>query len=126
MENQTNTESFHYTYSAKQQEEIKNIRKKYMPVEENKMEQLRKLDAGVTSKSTIVSILVGIVGCLILGIGMCCAMVWQGILFIPGIIIGLIGIAVLGTAYPLYIRTLKKEREKIAPEVLRLTEELLK
>lgn len=126
MENQNNTESFHYTYSAKQQEEIKNIRKKYMPEEENKMELLRKLDAGVTSKSTFVSILTGIIGCLILGIGMCCAMVWQGALFIPGIIIGIIGIAVLGAAYPLYIRTLKKERERIAPEVLRLTEELLK
>ena len=36
-------ESFHYTYSAKQQEEIQSIRKKYLP-QEDKMEQLRRLD----------------------------------------------------------------------------------
>ena len=36
--------SFNYTYSAKQQEEIKNIRKKYVAPEEDKMEQLRRLD----------------------------------------------------------------------------------
>jgi hypothetical protein len=29
-------------------------------------------------------------------------------------------------AYPLYNRVLKKQREKIAPEILRLSDELLK
>ena len=74
MENQ-DKEKFSYTYSAKEQEEINRIRKKYM-AEENKMEQLRRLDAGVTEKATAVSIIVGIAGALIMGIGMCCAMVW--------------------------------------------------
>ena len=32
-------ETFNYTYSAKQQEEIKNIRKKYAAPEDNKMER---------------------------------------------------------------------------------------
>lgn len=73
MENQ-DKEKFSYTYSAKEQEEINRIRKKYM-AEENKMEQLRRLDAGVTEKATAVSIIVGIAGALIMGIGMCCAMV---------------------------------------------------
>ena len=42
MDNGNNT--FHYTYSAKQQEEVQRIRKKYLPPEEDKMEQLRRLD----------------------------------------------------------------------------------
>lgn len=126
MENRKDT--FNYTYSAKQQEEIRNIRKKYLPQEqkEDKMEQLRRLDQCVTKKGTIISIIVGIIGCLLLGVGMCCTMVWMEQLFIPGIIIGIIGIAVVVIAYPLYTRITKKEREKITPQILKLTEELSK
>ncbi len=124
MKNQEK-EKFSYTYSAKEQEEVNRIRKKYV-AEEDKMEQLRRLDAGVTEKATAVSIFVGIIGALIMGIGMCCAMVWQGLWFIPGIIIGLIGMAVVALAYPVYQKIMKKEREKIAPEIIRLTDELLK
>lgn len=125
MENQ-DKERFSYTYSAKEQAEIQNIRKKYAAPEEDKMEQLRKLDAGVYRKASMHSIIVGIVGALIMGIGMSCAMVWQGLWFIPGIIIGLIGICIVAAAYPVYQKVVKKERAKIAPEILRLTDELMK
>lgn len=53
-------------------------------------------------------------------------MVWEGIWFIPGVIIGIIGMGILCLAYPLYNRILKKEREKVAPEIIRLSDELLK
>ena len=125
MENKNN-ETFTYSYSAKQQEEIKQIRKKYATPEEDKMEMLRKLDNGVTQKATAASIVVGIIGTLLLGVGMSCTMVWGNAWFLPGIVIGVIGIAILCCAYPLYNYTLKKERERIAPEILRLTDELLK
>ncbi len=122
MENQNQT--FHYTYSARQQEEIQNIRKRYLPKEEDKMEQLRRLDQGTTKKGRILSITLGVIGCLLLGVGMCCTMVWMEQLFIPGIIIGLIGIGAVIAAYPLYTRVTRKEREKVAPQILQLTEEL--
>lgn len=125
MENQ-NKEVFSYTYSARQQEEIRQIRKKYMPPEEDKMERLRKLDRSVTMKGTMISIIVGVVGTLILGAGMSLAMVWGDTLFALGIIVGIIGIAVLSVAYPLFQKITKHEREKIAPEIIRLTEELMK
>ena len=121
-------DTFNYTYSAKQQEEIRSIRKKYLPQEqkEDKMEQLRRLDRGATKKGTIVSIIVGIIGCLLLGVGMCCTMVWMEKLFIPGVIIGIIGIAAVAAAYPLYTGITRKEREKLAPQILKLTEDLSK
>lgn len=122
MENDT----FVYNYSAKEQAEIQNIRQKYLPKEEDKLEQLRRLDSSVSTKATVISIIVGVVGALIMGIGMCCTMVWDETLFIPGVVVGIIGIALIAAAYPLYNRTVKKERQRIAPEVLRLTEELLK
>lgn len=126
MENHQDKETFQFTYSAKEQEEIKNIRKKYMAPEEDKMEQLRRLDASVSQKGTVAALIVGIIGTLLLGIGMCCCMVWQRELFIPGVIIGVIGIAVLAAAYPLYNHVIRKERERIAPEIIRLTDELMK
>lgn len=125
---QDRKDTFHYTYSAKQQEEIRNIRKRYLPAEEkeDKMAQLRRLDQSATKKGTVVSIAAGIIGCLLLGVGMCCTMIWMEQLFIPGVVIGVIGIAVVAVSYPLYTHITKKEREKIAPQILKLTEELSK
>ena len=117
-------ETFEYTYLAKQQQEIENIRKKYLPKEEDKMEQLRRLDRSATKKGTMVSIILGTVSALILGVGMCCTMVWPETLFIPGIIVGIIGIAGVADAYPIYLSITRKERKKLAPQILKLTEEL--
>jgi ABC-type antimicrobial peptide transport system permease subunit len=130
MENQ---EEFRYTYSAADQEEIKRIRKKYVAEEarEDKMMQLRKLDAGVTSKATMVSLIVGIVGILIMGTGMSILMTDIGkalgsqMSMIIGVLVGVIGMALACLAYPAYHRTLKAERDKVAPEILRLTDELM-
>jgi len=118
--------SFSYTYSAKEQEELKRIRDKYVPKEADKMEQLRALDRSTTQKATVNSLVIGILSSLIMGLGMSCAIVWQGMWFIPGIIIGLLGIAGVLSAYPLYVKTVEKEREKIAPEIIRITDELMK
>lgn len=115
-------EKFEYTYSAKQQAELENIRKKYLPHEETKMERLRRLDESVTRPGTTVSIITGVIGTLIMGFGMCCVMEWS--MFIPGIIIGVVGMLILAAAYPLYNKITQKQREKIAPEILRLTEEI--
>ena len=123
---QKQTEGFQYSYSAKQQEEIKRIRSKYEAPQEDKMAYLRRLDETVAKKGTTLSIVLGVIGTLILGVGMCCVLVWQNTWFIPGIIIGIVGLAVLSLAYPVYLQVTKKEREKIAPEILRLTDELLK
>ncbi len=118
-------ESFHYTYSSKQQEEIKQIREKYISSEENKMDQLRRLDESATKPGTIAALIVGIISTLLLGVGMCCTMVWTETMFIPGIIIGVIGIVGISVAYPLYNHITKKQRKKLAPEILRLTDELM-
>lgn len=119
-------ETFTYSYSASRQSEIKKIREKYIPKEENKMEQLRRLDESATTPGMIAALLVGTIGALVLGVGMCCTMVWMGDLFIPGIIIGMIGIAGVASAYPLYSHITKKRREKLAPEIIRLTDELMR
>lgn len=121
-----NKETFEYTYSAKQQAEIAQIRKKYLPKEEDKMELLRKLDRDATKPGTICSIAVGVVGSLVFGFGMSCVMVWSDSFMILGIVVGIIGMIMMGMAYPVYVKITKKQREKLAPQILALTEELSK
>lgn len=117
-----NNEKFEYTYSAKQQAELETIRKKYLPKEETKMDKLRRLDKSVTRPGTIISIIIGIVGTLIMGLGMCMCLEWQQ--FVLGIILGALGIAILAAAYPVFNKITQKQKEKIAPKILRLTEEI--
>ena len=117
-----NNDKFEYTYSAKQQSELENIRKKYLPQEESKMDRLRRLDESVTRPGTMISIIVGIAGTLIMGFGMCLCLEWSE--FVPGVITGVVGMAILASAYPIYNKITQKQREKIAPEILRLTDEI--
>ena len=123
-----NNKTFSYTYSASQQEEIKKIRDKYSTPKqaEDKMEQLRRLDKSVTKPGTVVSLIIGVISALILGIGMCCTMVWGGDLFIIGIIIGVFGMIGVICAYPVYSAITKARREKYAAEIIRLSNELMK
>lgn len=126
-----NKEGFSFTYSAAQQQEVEDIRKKYLPKNEDKMEQLRKLHAIPTQKAQAASLAVGVIGALIMGTGMSLAMTDIGaalgsLSMVIGIVIGIVGMVLVALAYPLYNRVLKKQREKIAPEILRLTDELMK
>ena len=123
--------SFEYTYSAQRQQEVEEIRKAYLPKEEDKMTALRKLHAVPTQKAQAVSLAVGTIGALILGTGKSLCMTELGAMLgdlamTVGILIGLAGITLAALAYPVYSRTLKKERERIAPEILQLSDELLK
>lgn len=120
-----NDHVFQYTYSAPQNDEVKKIREKYLPKKETKMEQLRRLDESTTKKGLACSLTLGIASSLILGIGMCCALLWSEHLMIPGIIIGSVGIAGIALAYPLSIRITKKERARLAPAILKLTAKLM-
>lgn len=131
-----NKEKFQYNYSAKEQEEIREIRRKYTPAKEteDKLARLRRLDESVTQKATAVSLILGVMGALILGGGMSLAMTTLGEAFglsgaqsmALGVLIGIVGIVLVCLAYPVYNRMARKQRERIAPEIMRLTDELLK
>ena len=134
MESNNTDTGFKYTYSAKEQDEIKRIRQKYQSQEEDGMIRLRKLDASATSKATVIALVLGIVGALILGTGMSLIMTDLAALFgmtgltnmVIGIVTGVLGIVLVALAYPMYNKVIKRERERIAPEILRLTDELMK
>ncbi len=129
-----NKESFQYTYSASAQQEVANIRKKYLPKEENKLDQLRRLHRSASQKARTWALVIGILGALILGTGMSLVTTPIGqalgmtkeLSMLCGIAVGLVGMGLVALAYPLYNRVLHTQRKRIAPEILRLSDELLK
>ena len=127
---------FTYTYSAKEQAELKRIREKYTaPTEtEDKMARLRRLDESVTNTAQTVALVFGVIGILILGLGMSLIMTdlgeilgsYKDMAMVLGIIVGVIGGVLASLAYPIYNAIVKAKRKKLAPEIIRLTDELMK
>lgn len=129
-----NQNTFEYTYSAKERAELEAIRKKYLPDGEDKMQTLRNLDRSASQKAQAWALTLGVIGTLILGTGMSLFMsdlgqmleISQELSMVLGIVLGVLGLVLVALAYPVYNRILEKERRRIAPEILRLTEELMK
>ena len=137
MDNKNQEKSgFTYTYSAKEQAELKRIREKYTaPTEaEDKMARLRRLDASVTNTAQAVALVFGIIGALILGFGMSLIMtdfseilgIGETMALVIGIPVGVFGGILASLAYPIYNAIVKAKRKKLAPEIIRLTDELMK
>ena len=127
---------FTYTYSAKEQAELKRIREKYTAptAAEDKMARLRRLDASVTNTAQAVALVFGIIGTLLLGLGMSLIMTELAEILglsgnatmVVGIVVGVIGGVLASLAYPIYNAIVKAKRKKLAPEIIRLTDELMK
>ena len=136
MDNQNNQNGFSYTYSAKEQAELKRIRDKYTaPTEaEDKMARLRRLDASVTNTAQAVALVFGVIGTLILGFGMSLIMteladalgISGDAAMMIGITVGVAGGILASLAYPIYNAIVKAKRKKLASEIIRLTDELMK
>ena len=88
----------------------------------------------MTGKAQAASLVFGILGALILGFGMSLAMselgallgLAEGIAMLIGVAVGVVGGILASLAYPVYNLVLRRERKRIAPEILRLTDELMK
>ena len=119
--------TFSYKYSAKENAEVQAIRKKYLPKSESKLEELKRLDETVQASGMVESLCAGIGGALIFGLGLCLAMQVIGsglVMMIIGVLIGIVGMAGMLVAYPVYRKVFSVTKEKYAPRILELTAEL--
>ncbi len=117
---------FHYEYSAPteaERKEIASIRRKYEPKTESKMEKLRALDKRVKNAASAVGLTVGILGCLVFGLGLTCILEW-GKPWI-GIPVALVGGVAMSLAYFLHGKTYKKMKKKYAEQIIQLSNDLL-
>jgi ABC-type antimicrobial peptide transport system permease subunit len=98
------------------------------------MKRLRRLDASVTQTAEIVALVLGVIGALVLGFGMSLCMTKLGNLLrmksgfsmILGIVASIFGGALASLAYPAYNAIERARRRKLAPEIIRLADELMK
>lgn len=121
-------EKFEYKYSAPTQEErneIDRIRRQYQPKDETitKMDRLRYLDNKVKAIPMIISLSIGIIGTLIFGLGLTFILEWSNISL--GVVLMIIGAAIMAIAYLSYSMSSKKLKSKYSKEILALSEELL-
>ncbi len=119
-----------YTYSASENEEVKKIREKYSiqnkPKSSSKIDQLRKLDQRVHLFATMVALIFGLSGTLMLGAGLSLVLVEKYNNFTLGVIIGVVGIIIIALANPVYMVVLEKRRKQVAPKIIKLADEILK
>lgn len=100
----------------------------YAPKDTSKVVALRKLDAKAKLPATIFTYTFGIIAALVTGVGMCLSMNVIGggttVMFVLGIIIGIIGLVGMGINYPIYKKLLAAGKQKYAFEIMELAREI--
>lgn len=119
-----NHNRFTMRYSPEHKDEILKIKEKYISEtkEKSDIEKLKELDRKAEIPGQVVSLVLGVLGLLIMGGGM--SLILEEIALVPGIVLGIIGIAVMIPAYPVYKILTKKNREKISAQVLELIDRI--
>ena len=123
-----NKNDFEFKYVAptnEERKEIESIRNSYL--EENKktskLDYLRQLNNRVKDLPQIFSLVIGILGTLIFGLGLTMILEWEIILW--GVVLCVVALVPIAFAYPVYIKSDKILRDRYRDEILRLSNELL-
>ena len=107
---------------------VKEIKEGYEPKEKTKYDELIALNRKVELPAYIFAYTFGIIGALILGVGMCLAMqvIGTGVpLMVLGIVVGIIGIALISVNYPIFLAIMKSRKKKYADKIISISDELL-
>ena len=108
-----------YQASERDQKKAEGIRRQYVSREENKMEQLRKLDSRVKLPGKIAGSILGVIGALVMGAGMSLVMVWGNMAM--GLALSIPGLAVLLLGFLAYYLITGSRKKKYAAEIMRLS-----
>lgn len=114
----------------KNKEMIEQIRSKYTEKEVSKMDELRQLDAKVKKPATLFGYIFGSLGVIIMGSGMSLIMTdintYLGLdnALVVGIVVGVIGLVMTVTTYPIYKKILASRRKKYADLIIELSDQI--
>ena len=126
-----NERDFSYTSNASEQQEVLSIREKYIPQTETPLEELKRLDAKVTRPAHVFAYTYGSVSAIVMGAGMSLVMTDIGAILgmhnamLPGIVIGLVGLIMTLSTYPIFKSIRSARKKKYAPQIIQLSEQLL-
>ena len=116
---------------------VQKIRTQYTEKENTQLDALKELDKKVKKPANVFAYTFGTIGALVMGSGMSLAMnviepgTYFGVIIgentmLPGIVTGLVGIAMVGINYPIYKRILTSRRNKYADKIIALSDEIMK
>ena len=113
-----------YQASERAQKKAEDIRRQYVSREENKMEQLQKLDSRVKLPGKIAGSILGVIGAVVMGAGMSLVMVWGNMAM--GLALSIPGLAVLLLGFLAYYLITGSRKKKYAAEIMRLSGDVMK
>ena len=116
--------AFSYNYSASESKEAQMIRDKYLPREESALDELKRLDRAVDNAGMIPALTLGIMSCLVFGLGMCFALGALPKSMVLGVLFGIIGTVGMLFAYPVHRRCICKAKETHQARILELAAQL--
>ena len=111
---------------------VQKIRTQYTEKQHTELDELKALDAKVKKPANVFAYIYGSVSAIIMGAGMSLVMTDIGATIglydamLPGIAIGLAGMVLALTTYPIYKKILGSRKKKYAPKILTLSEKLMK
>ncbi len=120
----SNELAFSYNYSAAHSKEAQMIRDKYLPRKETALEELKRLDRAVDNAGLIPSLGVGVLSCLVFGLGMCFALGALPKSMVLGVLFGIIGTVGMLFAYPVHRHCICKAKETHQARILELASQL--
>ena len=107
------------------------IRTQYMEKESSELDTLRELDAKVKRPANIFGYAFGSISAIVMGAGMSLVMTDIGAAIgitsalVPGIVIGVVGMAMAIINYPIYKKILGSRKNKYGAEILALSDKIM-
>ena len=111
---------------------VQKIRTQYTEKQHTELDELKALDAKVKKPANVFGYVWGSVSAIIMGAGMSLVMTDVGSMIgladamIPGILVGILGMGMALLTYPMYKSILTARKKKYAPEILALSEQLMR
>ena len=110
---------------------VQKIRTQYTEKQHTELDALKELDAKVKRPANGFAYTYGTLSAIIMGAGMSLIMTDIGAILglasamIPGIVIGVVGLGMALSTYPIYKAILNGRKKKYAPEILALSEKIM-
>ena len=110
---------------------VQKIRTQYTEKQHTELDELKALDARVKKPANVFAYIYGSVGAVIMGAGMSLvmtdigAMIGLTAVMVPGIVVGIVGMGIVLTTYPIHKKILNARRKRFAPQVMELSEKLM-
>ena len=110
---------------------VQKIRTQYTEKQHTELDALKELDAKVKRPANVFAYIYGSIGAIVMGAGMSLVMTEIGSMIglqssmVPGIAIGVVGMVMALTTYPIYKKILNSRKKRFAPEILKLSDAII-